>query len=104
MHRQRAHRARHSFPTRRSSDLNCCADAHGTRSPQRSPSAPEAVHASAKTHTIVVRRMQEAPFPPRAATEAGGDGKQRPLRSEEHTSELQSPCNLVCRLLLEKKK
>src|SRR5256885_13196982 len=25
-------------------------------------------------------------------------------RSEEHTSELQSPCNLVCRLLLEKKK
>src|SRR2546426_7815604 len=32
---------------------------------------------------------------------------QRPaiaMRSEEHTSELQSPCNLVCRLLLEKKK
>src|SRR2546426_8330282 len=26
------------------------------------------------------------------------------MRSEEHTSELQSPCNLVCRLLLEKKK
>src|SRR5256885_5115259 len=41
---------------------------------------------------------------------AGGDGT--PIvdpaagreRSEEHTSELQSPCNLVCRLLLEKKK
>src|SRR5256885_7208274 len=33
--------------------------------------------------------------------------KEAPLllvRSEEHTSELQSPCNLVCRLLLEKKK
>src|SRR2546426_5109084 len=30
-------------------------------------------------------------------------GLDRP-RSEEHTSELQSPCNLVCRLLLEKKK
>src|SRR5256885_12412097 len=28
----------------------------------------------------------------------------RTQRSEEHTSELQSPCNLVCRLLLEKKK
>src|SRR5256885_2759361 len=28
----------------------------------------------------------------------------QPQRSEEHTSELQSPCNLVCRLLLEKKK
>src|SRR2546426_12378042 len=35
------------------------------------------------------------------------DGRPWPLfrvRSEEHTSELQSPCNLVCRLLLEKKK
>src|SRR5256885_9094531 len=32
-------------------------------------------------------------------------GETFPLfRSEEHTSELQSPCNLVCRLLLEKKK
>src|SRR5256885_10279325 len=30
--------------------------------------------------------------------------KPAPQRSEEHTSELQSPCNLVCRLLLEKKK
>src|SRR5256885_6591320 len=29
---------------------------------------------------------------------------QEKMRSEEHTSELQSPCNLVCRLLLEKKK
>src|SRR5688500_19718548 len=30
--------------------------------------------------------------------------KEAQQRSEEHTSELQSPCNLVCRLLLEKKK
>src|SRR5256885_7256027 len=35
--------------------------------------------------------------------QARGGGKPR-HRSEEHTSELQSPCNLVCRLLLEKKK
>src|SRR2546426_5933840 len=35
----------------------------------------------------------------RGSRRAGGEG-----RSEEHTSELQSPCNLVCRLLLEKKK
>src|SRR2546426_6501589 len=36
----------------------------------------------------------------------GGGPAENPLggRSEEHTSELQSPCNLVCRLLLEKKK
>src|SRR5688500_19344810 len=33
-----------------------------------------------------------------------GNGITWALRSEEHTSELQSPCNLVCRLLLEKKK
>src|SRR5256885_11986194 len=31
---------------------------------------------------------------------AGRHAKRRPARSEEHTSELQSPCNLVCRLLL----
>src|SRR5256885_12587607 len=34
---------------------------------------------------------------------ADGLGREA-ARSEEHTSELQSPCNLVCRLLLEKKK
>src|SRR5256885_12248360 len=33
-----------------------------------------------------------------------GDIARQDARSEEHTSELQSPCNLVCRLLLEKKK
>src|SRR2546426_3897506 len=33
-----------------------------------------------------------------------GPGTKDQTRSEEHTSELQSPCNLVCRLLLEKKK
>src|SRR2546426_3942644 len=33
----------------------------------------------------------------------GSIGREK-IRSEEHTSELQSPCNLVCRLLLEKKK
>src|SRR3989454_4396167 len=35
---------------------------------------------------------------------AGAGASQKLKRSEEHTSELQSPCNLVCRLLLEKKK
>src|SRR5256885_12091530 len=42
------------------------------------------------------RRARQA----RSGRLAGGWG----MRSEEHTSELQSPCNLVCRLLLEKKK
>src|SRR6266566_4937727 len=35
---------------------------------------------------------------------AAVSGREAMSRSEEHTSELQSPCNLVCRLLLEKKK
>src|SRR5256885_7315251 len=39
-----------------------------------------------------------------SASRPGKGPRTRPARSEEHTSELQSPCNLVCRLLLEKKK
>src|SRR5256885_12033578 len=51
------------------------------------------------------RSAARAPPPARC----GGRGASCPdraaaRRSEEHTSELQSPCNLVCRLLLEKKK
>src|SRR5687768_17793789 len=40
----------------------------------------------------------------RARHRGGTAGQQRGLRSEEHTSELQSRLHLVCRLLLEKKK
>src|SRR2546426_2620850 len=40
----------------------------------------------------------------RRTTRARQNRKEARPRSEEHTSELQSPCNLVCRLLLEKKK
>src|SRR5256885_8666157 len=40
----------------------------------------------------------------RAHRSGGSFPASLPGRSEEHTSELQSPCNLVCRLLLEKKK
>src|SRR5688500_19737055 len=49
----------------------------------------EAIQAGAKDFVV-------KPFQPSRVLEA--------VRSEEHTSELQSPCNLVCRLLLEKKK
>src|SRR5256885_10211054 len=45
------------------------------------------------------RAHLRSPRPHVCAAEFGGE----PERSEEHTSELQSPCNLVCRLLLEKK-
>src|SRR2546430_3413201 len=40
----------------------------------------------------------------RTRTRTGKKGEPAPTRSEEHTSELQSQSNLVCRLLLEKKK
>src|SRR5256885_12579884 len=42
--------------------------------------------------------------PGREPEQVGDQRRSRGDRSEEHTSELQSPCNLVCRLLLEKKK
>src|SRR5256885_5363453 len=42
--------------------------------------------------------------PPGGAPGAAARDRVHRHRSEEHTSELQSPCNLVCRLLLEKKK
>src|SRR2546426_6160024 len=47
------------------------------------------------------RRSERRPTRPPVPGHVGGPSR---TRSEEHTSELQSPCNLVCRLLLEKKK
>src|SRR5256885_12785571 len=69
-------------------------------------------------YTTLFRSLQgvrlRAPVAPHAASAHAGSGSREPGveargrwaadRSEEHTSELQSPCNLVCRLLLEKKK
>src|ERR1039457_7379104 len=55
---------------------------------------------------VWVRVGKSAPIPlPRARRGCSGLCMVEDLfgRSEEHTSELQSPCNLVCRLLLEKK-
>src|SRR5256885_5298143 len=52
------------------------------------------------------RGILPGPLPRQAghARRAATRGPRPGGRSEEHTSELQSPCNLVCRLLLEKKK
>src|SRR3712207_8497305 len=60
-------------------------------------SEPAARHGSPTPHADVLRRR------PRAALRAQG-APDREVRSEEHTSELQSRQYLVCRLLLEKKK
>src|SRR5256885_10507841 len=62
-------------------------------SPGVSPSSPHSKSSCSPT------QMPRNGFFDAASTTAS----RAPLRSEEHTSELQSPCNLVCRLLLEKK-
>src|SRR3989454_5953071 len=51
------------------------------------------------------KRLDTSGGRPTARTSGASSGSPASgIRSEEHTSELQSPCNLVCRLLLEKKK
>src|SRR2546426_8809753 len=74
------------FPSRRSSDLGL-----GQRLP--------------KLHTL--RNLVRGEVSPAVVADlllGQAHAFPRDYRSEEHTSELQSPCNLVCRLLLEKKK
>src|SRR5256885_11442702 len=64
--------------------------------PRHHPHHARAIGRRADPHgRRAVSRRGQLPRPARA------QGRER---SEEHTSELQSPCNLVCRLLLEKKK
>src|SRR5262249_60875857 len=92
-----APRALHSFPTRRSSDLPW-----PRPRPNARPSAPPSSRPRSRARPSPPpppRRdpaARSAPCGPRASPPGGP-------RSEEHTSELQSLTNLVCRLLLEKK-
>src|SRR2546426_4123674 len=67
------------------------------RSPRRQQEERRGEH---RARTLL-RVAEEAPRPLPGLQAAHGRVLER---SEEHTSELQSPCNLVCRLLLEKKK
>src|SRR5256885_4026465 len=60
------------------------------------------IHAGFSASTTINRKDWGLTW--NVALEAGGLLVGEEVRSEEHTSELQSPCNLVCRLLLEKKK
>src|SRR2546426_9032950 len=73
----------------------------------RSPSSRHArdVHdALHHRHGRGERKYRDDPKQQRPLVPGSEGHGRRPERSEEHTSELQSPCNLVCRLLLEKKK
>src|SRR5436190_5169518 len=76
----------HSFPTRRSSDL------------ASSPCASRTCRCSSR------RSSSPGYWRARCSGAAGRSTSPRRGRSEEHTSELQSHSDLVCRLLLEKKK
>src|SRR5205807_8705591 len=98
------HRPPPSFPTRRSSDLcGCRSDARlaerriGSRnvysgSPPRLERVPSGWRSGEGA----------APLPKQPRYRQLVRRRHQLVRSEEHTSELQSPCNLVCRLLLEK--
>src|SRR2546426_10893690 len=55
-------------------------------------------------YTTLFRSAPARSAPQRSGRPPARSAVRRVARSEEHTSELQSPCNLVCRLLLEKKK
>src|SRR3989454_1865448 len=63
------------------------------------------VHLGLDCREVMLRAaLQDERLPERSEVRNLRDIQPNVLRSEEHTSELQSPCNLVCRLLLEKKK
>src|SRR5205807_8838714 len=94
----------HSFPTRRSSDLGrgLVKSSSWKITPRtgRNPTfAPASwIGVTARSMSRLSRRDSTT-----AASPILWPSSARSTRSEEHTSELQSPCNLVCRLLLEKK-
>src|SRR5690606_39528181 len=92
-------RAHHSFPTRRSSDLPL---------PVSVPCAMESCWSrsscgSLRADVFATTFATTVPLRPSDISRINRRSYLRILRSEEHTSELQSRENLVCRLLLEKK-
>src|SRR5690606_40976164 len=100
----RAHRDLHSFPTRRSSDLGRIGREREQRPSSEMSSPRDILHsplrASARGSTFGSTQIQCVADV--LVSPASPDGLSVSSRSEEHTSELQSRENLVCRLLLEK--
>src|SRR5205823_12371337 len=97
----RAHRNLHSFPTRRSSDLSSVQERtrHKTKARRRKLVFAEQTWTSGANSKVHSKRDY--------SLSSGLPESKMPkirIRSEEHTSELQSLAYLVCRLLLEKTK
>src|SRR5438552_7383130 len=93
----------HSSPTRRSSDLMRATAPAPSKATRRPPTLMAAVSRTCPSATSASLLVP----PPRSTlstVRAVWRDNSRLRRSEEHTSELQSPDHLVCRLLLEKKK
>src|SRR5690606_41061519 len=90
--------ALHSFPTRRSSDLR----AHGANGLDASPHGQR--REPRQRRPLRQDGSDLVGAEPATLEQEAQTIHQEGLRSEEHTSELQSRENLVCRLLLEKKK
>src|SRR5207247_7781731 len=95
------HRALHSFPTRRSSDLNSASFTTytGFSSARRAKIVSSLV--APKDNFATTRFVGPSAL---VTAELRMICREIVFRSEEHTSELQSRVDLVCRLLLEKKK
>src|SRR5205085_10329791 len=89
------------FPTRRSSDLRPMAIRCSSAS---SPSASSPAASSGSSTGPAASPSPSTPTPSTTSTSCSSADPNSASRSEEHTSELQSQSNLVCRLLLEKKK
>src|SRR5205807_4957991 len=109
--RREAHRRVSGHPGHKSR-FNRQDQREDSRSPAKERCAPQvrrigAPGASHENHLARClgsrKRGQRTPVAAASTPRARGSNPELSERSEEHTSELQSPCNLVCRLLLEKK-
>src|SRR5690606_41897254 len=96
-------RGLHSFPTRRSSDLLPSKTLSTSSGSASSVSSTPTSEPPMRLPTALPPACPEKPMPTFTLSHRSLSSS-RAERSEEHTSELQSRENLVCRLLLEKKK
>src|SRR5690606_41705855 len=103
VHLPAGHRALHSFPARRSSDLPSWGGVRCSASRMRPVASSMRTTLLWRPVSSAIKANRVRRPPPSTVSHTSRTIRSNP-RSEEHTSELQSRENLVCRLLLEKKK